>query len=147
MKLYEHESVNNKLFRLKEISKILDEIRPVTREEFLKDGKLNSAAMFNLLIGITIILDVGQHLLTQFAQRTAREYQEVVKFLGEEKIISVSLASENKRMASFRNMLVHEYDKIDLAQVHDYLQKAPDIFRQFARYFVEFIDKQETVRN
>ncbi len=142
MKLYEHESVDNKLFRLKEVSKILDEIRPVTREEFLKDGKLNSAAMFNLLIGITIILDVGQHLLTQFAQRTAREYQEVVKFLGEEKIISVSLASENKKMASFRNMLVHEYDKIDLAQVHDYLQKAPDIFRQFAKYFVEFMEKQ-----
>lgn len=142
MKLYEHESVNNKLFRLKEISKILDEIRSVTKGEFLKDGKLNSAAMFNLLIGITIILDVGQHLLTQFAQRTAREYQEVVKFLGEEKIISVSLASENKKMSSFRNMLVHEYDKIDLAQVHDYLQKAPDIFRQFAKYFVEFMDKQ-----
>lgn len=142
MKLYEHESVDNKLFRLKEISKTLDEIRPVAREEFLKDATLNSAAMFNLLVGITIILDVGQHLLTQFAQRTAREYQEVVKFLGEEKIISVSLASENKKMASFRNMLVHEYDKIDLAQVHDYLQKAPDIFREFAKYFVEFMEKQ-----
>lgn len=145
MKLYEHESVDNKLFRLKEISKILDEIRLVQKEEFLKDNKLNSAAMFNLLTGVTIILDVGQHLLTQFAQRTAHEYKEAIQFLGEEKIISKEFAEQNMGMASFRNMLVHEYDQIDIGKVYTYLQKAPDIFRQFAKYFVEFIDKQDKV--
>ncbi len=143
MKLYEHESVDNKLFRLKEISKILDEIRTVSEGEFLKDTKLNSAAMFNLLIGVTIILDIGQHLLSQFAQRTAREYKDVVRFLAEEKIVSIELARENEKMASFRNMLVHEYDKIDMTRIHEYLQKAPDIFRQFAKYFVEFMEKQD----
>lgn len=142
MKLYEHESVDNKLFRLKEITKILDEFRVVSKEEFLKDDKLNSATMFNLLIGVTIILDVGQHLLAQCAQRTAHEYKEAIKFLGEEKIIPVPFAEANEKMASFRNMLVHEYDKVDLEQVYDYLQKAPDIFREFAKYFVEFMEKQ-----
>ena len=145
MKLYEYESVNNKLFRLKEVSKILDEVRVVSQKEFLKDNKLNSAAMFNLLIGVTIILDIGQHLLTQFAQRTAREYKEVVQFLGEEKIIPVALAEENIKMASFRNMLVHGYDKIDMYRVYEYLQKAPDVFRQFAKHFVEFMEKQPNV--
>ncbi|PIQ67999.1 MAG: hypothetical protein COV91_06330 [Candidatus Taylorbacteria bacterium CG11_big_fil_rev_8_21_14_0_20_46_11] len=142
MTLYEQESVNNKLFRLKEIIKILEEVRVAPREDFVKDGKLNGAAMFNLLIGITIILDVGQHLLAQVAQRTAHEYKEAIKLLGEEKIIPFPFADENEKMASFRNMLVHEYDKVDLAQVHDYLQKAPDIFRAFAKYFVEFMEKQ-----
>jgi uncharacterized protein YutE (UPF0331/DUF86 family) len=143
MKLYENESVENKLFRLKETSKILDEIRVSSREEFLADAKLNGAAMFNLLIGITIILDVGQHLLTQVAQRTAHEYQEVIKFLGEEKIVPSEISTKNAKMASFRNMLVHEYDKIDLHFVYDYLQKAPDVFRGFAKYFVEFMEKQK----
>lgn len=139
MKLYEHESVDNKLFRLKEISKILDEFRIAEKGDFVKDDKLNSAAMFNLLIGITIILDIGQHLLAQVAQRTAHEYKEAIRLLGEEKIISAEFAKQNEKMASFRNMLVHEYDKIDLEQVYNYLQKAPDIFRQFAKYFVEFM--------
>lgn len=142
MKLYEHESVNNKLFRLKEICKILDESRMTPRDVFLKDHTLNGSAMFNLLIGITIILDVGQHLLTQFAQRTAKEYKEVVPLLAEEKIISREFGGENEKIPSFRNMLVHDYDKIDLNLVYEYLQKAPDIFREFAKYFVEYMDKQ-----
>ena len=142
MKLYESESVDNKLFRLKEISKILDELRLVSKEKFVKDTTLNSSAMFNLLIGVTIILDVGQHLLTQFAQKTAREYKEVIRFLGEEKILPDAFVRDNEKMASFRNMLVHEYDKVDLNFVYEYLQKAPDVFREFARYFVEFMEKR-----
>ncbi len=141
MKFYEQESVDNKLYRLKEITKILDEARSIPREKFLNDAVQNGSAMFNLLIGITIILDVGQHLLAQKAQRTAHEYREVIKFLGEEKIISAEFADINEGMASFRNKLIHDYDTIDLDKVYDYLQKAPDIFRQFAKYYVEFMEK------
>ena len=54
MKLYEKESVESKLFRLKEITKILEELRVSSREEFVKDYKLNNIGMFNLLIGVTI---------------------------------------------------------------------------------------------
>ena len=144
MNIYEHESVNNKLFRLKEISKILDEMRPVSKEEFLKNTQLNSAAMFNLLIGITILLDTGQHILSQFAKKTPKNYKEVIQLLGQEKVVAEGFASQNEGMASFRNMLVHEYDKIDFELVYAYLQKAPDVFREFAKYFVEFIEKQET---
>ncbi len=36
-----------------------------------------------------------------------------------------------------------DYDKIDEAVVYEYIQKAPDIFRQFAKYFVEFLDKDK----
>src|SRR3989344_6215044 len=142
MKLYEKESVNNKLFRLSEITKILDELCSVSKEDFIKDATVNSAAMFNLLIGITIILDIGQHLLAQFASRTAHEYKEVIKYLAEEKVVPRKFAEENESMVSFRNLLVPDYDKIDLVRVYEYLRKAPDIFRQFVKYFVEFMEKQ-----
>ncbi len=141
MKLYENESVESKLFRLKEIIKILEELSRSSKDEFVKDFKLNNLAMFNLLIGITIILDTGQYLLAKSTGKTAEEYKEAIRMLGEAGIISKEFALENADMAKFRNLMVHDYDKIDEAMVHDYLQKAPDIFRQFAKYFVEFMDK------
>ena len=143
MIIYEKESVDNKLFRLQEMVKVLEEIRTSSKGEFLKDHKLYGAGMFNLMIGITIILDIGQHLLTRYAQRTAKEYKEVIAMLGEEQIITAEFAVANIEMAKFRNLMVHDYDKIDETMVYDYIQKAPDIFRQFAKYFVEFMDKQE----
>lgn len=142
MKLYEKESIDQKLFRLKKIIAILEEISSSPKERFVKEFELNNIGMFNLLIGITIILDVGQYLLTKYKGKTAQEYKEVVQFLGEEEIIPSEFAKGNADMPKFRNLMVHDYDKIDEAQVYDYIQKAPDIFRQFAKYFVEFMEKQ-----
>ncbi len=142
MKLFEKESMNSKLFRLKEVIKILEEVSRSPKDEFVKDFKLNNVAMFNLLIGITIILDVGQHFLSKVVGKTAEEYKDVVRMLGESEIVPRQFADENIDMAKFRNFLVHDYDKIDEVKIHDYLQKAPDVFRAFAKYFVEFMDKQ-----
>jgi uncharacterized protein YutE (UPF0331/DUF86 family) len=97
--------------------------------------------MFNLLIGITIILDIGQHILSHGAQRTARNYKEVIRMLGEEKIVPAAFAREHENMPSFRNMLVHEYDKIDLALVYDYIQNSPQTFQKFAAAFVSYMNK------
>lgn len=143
MTIYEKESVESKLFRLKEIIKVLEELSTSSREEFVADYKLNNVGMFNLMIGVTIILDIGQYLLTRYSQRTAKEYKEVVQFLGEENIIPPKFASENTEMAKFRNLLVHDYDKIDEALVYDYLQKAPDIFRSFAKAYVDFMERRK----
>ena len=143
MTIYEKESVENKLFRLEKMTEALDEIKVYSKKEFLNDRKLSDSGMFNLMIGITIILDIGQHLLTRYKQRTAKEYKEVINLLGKEKIVPLEFAEVKIEMAKFRNLMVHDYDKIDEAMAYDYIQKVPDIFRQFAKYFVEFIDKNK----
>lgn len=142
MKPYENESIESKLFRLKEIIGILEELSGSDKNAFVTDFKLNNVAMFNLLVGITIILDVGQYLLSKFVGKTAEEYKEVIRMLGENGIVEKKFADDNIDMAKFRNLLVHDYDKIDEAQVFDYIQKAPDVFRQFAKSYIEFMDKK-----
>ena len=139
MKPYESESIDNKLFRLKQIIEILDGLSKSSKDDFVKDYRLNNSAMFNLLIGITIILDTGQYLLAKSAGKIAGEYREVIKILGEENIVPKEFAVENENMARFRNLLVHDYDKIDELQVYDFIQSAPEIFRKFTKYFVEFM--------
>ena len=135
--------MNSKLFRLKDVIGILEKLSRSRKDEFVKKFELNNLAMFNLLIGITIILDVGQHVLSRRVGKTAEEYKEVVRMLGENGIVSKAFADENIDMAKFRNFMVHDYDKIDEAMVYDYLQKAPDVFHQFAKYFVEFMERRD----
>ena len=66
-------------------------------------------------------------------------YKDVLLELGSQKIIPLDFATDNATMADFRNMLIHAYPAISLEEVYDNLQKAPDIFRQFARYFNDAI--------
>jgi len=42
-------------------------------------------------------------------------------------------------MASFRNILVHEYAKINSKKVYENLQKAPDQFKAFIKEILEYI--------
>ncbi len=143
MSPYEKDTIEDKLVRLREIIKILEEIGGAKEKDFIKDYHINNVGLLNLLLGATIILDVGQHLLSRFTKKTAREYKEVIKMLGEENIIPKDFSVKNIEMAKFRNLMVHDYDKVKLEDVYKYVKEAPPIFRDFSRYYIEFMDKQK----
>lgn len=90
------------------------------------------------------VIDLGNHLLSEVFQVKADSYAAVITKLGETGIIPEVFAAENADMAKFRNLLIHEYGDVDLGKVYEYLSKAPDVFRQFAQYFDDFVELQAT---
>ena len=127
--------------RLNYIVQLLEEYKKMIKKDFLIDDTINSAAQFNLVIGIEIIVDTGNHILNEGYQIHSKEYKEVIKNLGEYDIVPRNFALENIEMAKFRNRIIHDYDDVDMKQVYDNLQKAPDAFRQFAKYYSDFLEK------
>ena len=134
-------TIDEKLFKLQEAIKILDDLQVEAKEVFLKDVKIQGAVMFNLIIGIELIIDIGNHILTEVFQKPARTYRDVIVYLGELGVIQDDFAQENKAMADFRNKLIHDYDRVELGKVYEYSQKASDVFRDFAKYYIEFLEK------
>ena len=45
-------------------------------------------------------------------------------------------------IAGFRNILVHEYSKVDLKEVHRHLQESLPDFDKFARYIANYLSKE-----
>src|SRR3989344_675725 len=133
------ESIQERIGKLSQIIKLLDQYKAESEENFLADFTINSAAQFNLIIGIEIIVDIGSHILNELYQVRPKEYQEVITALGEQEIISKEFALRNSDMPKFRNFVIHQYEDVDMKQVYIYLQKAPDVFRKFAAYFINFL--------
>jgi len=134
-------SIEEKLRKLMETIGFLEEYRKVPKEDFIKDHTINGAVRHYLVLGIEIIVDIGNHLLSEVFQVKTTEYAEIIERLGEVKIVPEDFARKNVDMARFRNLLIHEYIKIDLEKVYQNLQKAPDIFREFAKAYQEFLEK------
>lgn len=134
-------TIEEKLLKFQEIIKALNDIKIYPEGKFVKDMLINSAAMFNLVIAIEIIIDIGNHILVENFQKSAKTYADVIIELGETGIIPKEFAEDNKDMAKFRNKLIHDYDRIEIEKVYEYLQNAPEIFSQFAKYFIIFLDK------
>lgn len=138
--------IREKLFKLQEYIKILEEIRTEGRNVFFADRKTQDSATLNLFTSIEMITDIGNHIITEIFQKQAKNYKEIILLLGETGVIPEKFAKDNEEMTSFRNLVAHDYDKITPEGVYENLQKAPDIFRQFAKYFVEFMEKQDKSR-
>lgn len=133
--------IEKKLQKLQEIINKLEECKKVPKKDFLDDYIISDFAMYNLIIGIEVIIDIGHHILTEVFQKSPDEYRSVIKMLGEVGIISNEFANENEKMAGFRNLLVHEYERVDMDLVYQQLQKATDVFRVFAESYQRFLDK------
>ena len=139
----DEKSIKEKLIKLEQVIKLLEKYKKVSKDNFLVDFTINSAAQHNLILGIEIIVDIGHHILTEVYQAHPKEYKEIIEMLGEYEIVPKKFAKKNVKMASFRNLIIHQYTKLNMKEVYQNLQKAPDIFRKFAKYYLEFLEKQK----
>lgn len=94
-----------------------------------------------LQTSIEACLDIGKHVIAQERFRFPKDNQDVFTVLGEEKVISESLLPRLQDMARFRNLLVHEYAKIDNETVYGILKKRLNDFDEFASAIVAYLKR------
>lgn len=133
-------SVTQKLIRLEEMVRKLEEIAKTSQKTFLEDDILQAAAERYFILGIEIVTDIGNHLLVEKASRAGSSYKDVLIQLGATKLIPEKLSKRNLGMTGFRNLLVHAYKVVDPERVYEYLQTSPKEFRAFAKAFAKHLN-------
>ena len=101
----------------------LRSVKDVTFTEYAKDIKLQRFTERTLHIAIEACLDIANHIISDARLREPEDNRDVFKVLGENKIISARLQKRLEDMASFRNLIVHSYAKIDNEIVFGILKK------------------------
>lgn len=71
------------------------------------------------------------------------ETRGVIEVLGEHKIIPISFAKHFAPVANFRNILVHEYAKVDINKVYRHLQEDLKDFDFYAKCIAQYIKSKE----
>ncbi len=130
--------IRENLIEIRNIYTELQKYKNISEEEFIDNLSLRWIIERGLLAGINIILDIGNHLLTALYKIYPKTYEEVIKELYLKKIISETTYSKIKGMGSFRNILVHEYVKIDPKRVysnfHLFLEALPSLIKEFTNF-------------
>lgn len=137
----DRESVQKRLLKLRDTITELSEYAKASQKEFMADGMLHDAVMYNLTVSIEAITDIGNHFLSAVFQKSAKDSEDILRLLGEVGVVPKKTIQENRGMAGFRNILVHEYADIDLKKVYTYLNGAPGIFQKFVDCYIKFLDK------
>jgi uncharacterized protein YutE (UPF0331/DUF86 family) len=136
--------IEEKLKKLKEFLKILHELQKVNKKSFLEDYHSFGLAERYFHLSIEAILDVGRIVITELELEMPYENEEIISTLTESKIITESLYGKMSGMARFRNLLVHEYIKIDRREVYKHLQTKLKVFEEYDKQIKKFLKKIAT---
>lgn len=131
-----------KLQRLDEYLLYLHEIQKVNRETFVNDFHFFGLAERYLQLSIEVILDVGKLMVVAFALRKPEDSQDIFNVLTEHKILSEQLSQRLAGICGFRNILVHDYEKIDRKLIYERLQNNLSDFVNFKKTVVRFLKNQ-----
>lgn len=133
--------IEERLGLLRDYLRDLRAEQDVTLEQYREDKKLRRFVERTLQIAIEACLDIGNHIIASERFRYPEDNKDIFRVLNEEGIVSDALLTRLVQMAGFRNVIVHDYARIDNAAVYGIWKKRLGDFDAFARAIVTYLER------
>lgn len=123
--------------RLRLLAEYVDElgqyqVQAASFQAYQDDKMLRRAVERCLQVAVEACLDIGRRIIALEGFRYPEDNRDVFRVLAEEGVVSSDVLSTLLQMARFRNLIVHDYARIDDARVYNILKKRLGDFDDFA---------------
>lgn len=109
--------VRDLLGNISEALHALRQLASLSEAEFLGDFRNTESAKYLLIKATEAAIDVCTHIVARAEGRAPQDYADCFTVLRSLGIIGEPLSERLRKMARFRNLLVHVYWQVDNAQV------------------------------
>jgi uncharacterized protein YutE (UPF0331/DUF86 family) len=124
--------VDTYLGQIKEFSKI-------SSKAYKGDWKAQRIVERTLQILVEQCIDIANHIISDEGLRLPAGYADAFQVLMENAIIDKKLFRTMEKMAKFRNVVVHQYEKIDPAIVVSILHRHLGDFEKFRKAIRKYL--------
>lgn len=128
-----------KLSILDEYLKQINEYANISSKNYAADWKIQRIVERTLQMMIETCLDVSGHIIADEKLRVPETYADMFRILVENDILKGSQLEALEKMARFRNIIVHDYEKIDAGIVLGILQNNLDDFEGFKEAIIDYL--------
>ena len=111
-------------------------------KEYVDNIRLRRAVERSLQVAAEACLDIGRRLIALEGFRYPQDNQDVFRVLAEERVVSQELLPALLDMVRFRNLVVHDYARIDDAKVYGILKRNLSDFDAYAAAIVAYLEQQ-----
>jgi uncharacterized protein YutE (UPF0331/DUF86 family) len=108
-------------------------------EGFATDFTRQDAAILNVIRACETTIDLANHTLRAWKLGIPTSSRESFQLLNREGIIDDELAESLEKMVGFRNMVIHQYTKVDVAIVESVIDSELDELLAFAEKIREYL--------
>tara|TARA_B100002003_G_C14135187_1_gene545880 strand:- start:1669 stop:2070 length:402 start_codon:yes stop_codon:yes gene_type:complete len=113
--------------------KRIHEKRSVTLNEFISDLDRQESILFNLQMAIQNCIDIAAHIVSDEELGVAGSTNEMFYMLQENGYLSLDLTERMVAAVGFRNLVVHEYEVVDLKRVYQIVQQDIFALKQYSK--------------
>lgn len=111
----------------------------ISLDAFLQDLDRQESVLFNLQMAIQNCIDMAAHIVSEEGLGLAGSTNEIFYLLEDRGHIDHDLTERMVQVVGFRNLIVHEYGKVDLKTVfrvcHDDVQDLEELARVLSERF------------
>lgn len=125
--------IYDRLSALREYVSFLQKQKPITTQVLEDDATIRGAIERYLHLACEVVLDISNQIIAEYRYRTPNEYKESIIILGEEGVLTKEFAARFSPIAGFRNILVHDYLKVDIRELADKVNNNLGDFDVFAK--------------
>lgn len=136
------DQISLRLNHLREYLEILKKFKLVPLKEFKDDLVKRGAAERYLQLAAEACIDIGEIIIAGENLKIPDESFEIFIILGAARVLPKRFALKFAPIARFRNLLVHEYIKIDFVKVYQYIQKELGDFDKFQQAIARHLEKK-----
>lgn len=135
------ETITERLREIEENVVLLEELKSTPFDKFRDDPKIFKLAERCLEVSMQCILDICHHIIVDNNWPRPKDNKEAILTIGRKGVIPPEFANRILPMAGLRNILAHEYLKIDLDKLYNHLQNLRD-FREFQKHILAYIKQR-----
>ncbi len=139
--MVDKELLSRKISKLREYLSELRKSADITWEKYQSDVRSKAFVERYLHLATELVLDIGNHIISFHQWREPTGYRDIFLVLNEHGIINHNELNIYQKMASFRNMLVHRYEKIEDEVVFGIFQRNLKDFDTYVLRIREWSDR------
>lgn len=118
------------------------ENKDVNLEQILEDEDTQAILDRRMQLAIETCIGIATHLIAGLDLPRQERSTDAFMILGEKGIISKELANKMVKAAGFRNILVHEYIRIDYELAYSDLDEKLQDLKNFGKEVLKFLEKK-----
>jgi uncharacterized protein YutE (UPF0331/DUF86 family) len=130
--------------KLTKMSKYLDELayfQDISYDEYLENFRHRRTVERLIQLIVDVAVDINSHVLVDEGYPPPEDsFGSFIK-VGELGILSQEFAKRIAPSTGERNIIVHEYEKIDDGLVYDSIKESIAMYKLYISYYLQFITK------
>ncbi|WMJ80788.1 DUF86 domain-containing protein [Clostridium sp. MB40-C1] len=137
--MVKREIVISRIDKLKEYMKYLSSVKNYTKEEYISNPLIYGSSERFLHLSIECVIDIGNHIISDMRYRKPESNKDVFEVLYENNLINEKLKGDLCNMAGFRNILVHDYLKLNRGMVYNIIMNNLSDIKKFVSIISDYI--------